>query len=100
METPTSDYFTFPYLNYRELPAFRKSDFKEFKTISISKNIYTNQPTVQNSVIQTKRKGKNLTLPYVVEFKGDLLLVDGHHTIVAKKLNGQKKVRAMFLKLD
>jgi len=94
---PTSFYFHYPHNLHNEMPSFGKADFKGRKTITIS-DLFTNQPTVQNSVIEAKRKGKNLTTPYVIELKGKLILIDGHHTIVAKKLNGQRKIVAMFLK--
>lgn len=91
----TSNFFNYPH--NLELPLFGKSDFKEFKIIDF-KDLYTNQPEIDEKVLANKIRGVNLTLPYVVEFKGKRILIDGHHTIVAKILNGQKKVRVMYLK--
>jgi len=95
----TSLFFSFPVPDKCVLPCFSKSDFKEFKMIDFN-NIYTNQPEVVESVVKEKQKGKNLTIPYVVEIDGIKWLIDGHHTIISKILNGQKKVRVMYLKIN
>lgn len=93
----TSDFLKYPHNFHNEMPSFGKSDFSIFKIILISE-LWTNQPEVNDEVVRVKMKGKNLTTPYVIELKGKLILIDGHHTVIAKKLNGQTKIKAMFLK--
>jgi hypothetical protein len=93
----TSLFFNYPVPESVVFPCFSKKDFSEFKIIDF-KDLHTNQPEVVDSVVQAKQKNKNLTIPYVAEINGIKCLIDGHHTIVSKILNGQKKVKVMYLK--
>lgn len=52
------------------------------------------QSLVEIDVLRAKMKGIGLTKPYVVIGKGFKVLIDGHHTVIAKKLNGQQFVIA------
>ncbi len=81
------------------LPLFGKNDFKEFKTVTIC-DLHANQENLDVDCLNLKIKGKNLSIPYVVKFFDKLILIDGHHTVVSKKINGQKKVKVLFLKLE
>ena len=94
----TANYLQHDHGLHNEMPNFGESDFSAFKMVLIS-DLWANQEEVQPEVIDVKRRGKNLTIPYVVNLKGKLILIDGHHTTIAKKLNGQKKIKAMFLQL-
>lgn len=76
-----------------------KRDFKERKRIRIS-DLMPNQKLVEDWLIDKKRKGRALTIPYVLVFRGNLVLMDGHHTTIAKKLNGQKYIYALTLTIN
>lgn len=72
----------------------RKEDFKDKKRVKID-DLTPNQYFVNSESIQLKRRGKNLTTPFVGLYKGVYILFDGHHTVIAKKLNGQKYITAL-----
>lgn len=76
-----------------------KRDFKEMKRIKIS-DLMPNQKLVEDWLIDKKRKGNGLTIPYVLVFRGNLVLMDGHHTTIAKKMNGQKYIYALTLTIN
>ncbi len=82
-----------------QLPVLGKLDFKNIKVIDISV-LLPNQSNVDYDVIEHKRKGKNLSKVYVVRKLDKYYIIDGHHTVIAKKLNGQKKVKTFFLDLN
>lgn len=81
------------------LPIFGKNDFKSFRFVSIS-DLFANQEFIDSKVLNIKLSGKNMSVCYVVEFNEKKILIDGHHTVIAKKLNGLRKVKAMFLNLN
>jgi len=87
---PVSDYFIKP----KNSIAFyaNREDFNEVKVININ-DLHPNQWTIDEECLKRKIKGKNLSLVYVVYIRGIYVLIDGHHTVVAKLLNGQKKVK-------
>lgn len=54
-----------------------------------------NQKTLDTDCLQGKIKGTvKLTSIYVLKYKGLNILIDGHHTVIAKLIKGQIKVRA------
>lgn len=73
-----------------------KLSFVSKKRIEIS-SLRPNQHEVDQDEIELKRKGKRLQDIYVVNHKGENYLMDGHHTVIAKMLNGQKYVTAYYL---
>ena len=82
-------------------------DGKSFGMVDFNKNIivkisdlYANQMALDPEALALKRKGKHLTMPMVVRKNNKLILIDGHHTVIAKKLNGSEKVKAKYLDLD
>ncbi len=81
-----------------ELPSMGKNDFNRVKLVSIDA-LWANQHEVDDTIIANKRKGIGFTMPYVVSYMGKLILMDGHHTVIAKRLNGRVKVYAFFLEL-
>lgn len=93
----TSEFLKYPHNLYDYMPCIGKSDFSVFKTVNIC-DLWANQSDVNYFDVKIKMKGKNITTPYVISLKDKLILIDGHHTVIAKKINGQKKVKAMFLK--
>ena len=94
----TSDYLK-PVNQDKEFGGIGKGDFKEEKLLIINELI-PNQVYVDLDVVKIKMKGKQLTMPYVIKRLGELFLIDGHHTVIAKKLKGQIKVRAKYFDLD
>lgn len=78
---------------------FSWSDFKKNKIVKIS-DLYANQIALDPAALALKRKGKNLTTPMVVRKNNKLILIDGHHTVIAKKLNGSENVKVKYLDLD
>lgn len=93
----TSNFFTYPH--NLEVPCIGKSDFKCFKFICLD-DLYTNHPELDEVALSEKVRGKNLTIPYVIKLRGIMILIDGHHTIAAKIINGQKKAKVMFIDFD
>lgn len=90
------------FLNYphkENLPLFSKASFFRTKMVSIE-GLYANQEFIDSKVLSDKIGGKNLSICYTVKINGKIILIDGHHTVIAKKLNGNKKFRSMFLDLD
>ena len=72
-------------------------DFKTVKRVRIC-DLTPNQPHVDMDVVEMKQKGKGLTMPYVLEYNGKLILMDGHHTTIAKMLNGQQYIKCLYFK--
>lgn len=87
-----------PYLKQHneDLPVFGKSDFKNTKLVKV-KNLYANQPVIDPSVLAYKLKGQKLSQIYIVNYNQKDIVIDGHHTVVAKIINGQSKVKANYL---
>jgi hypothetical protein len=76
------------------LPPMNKNQFKEVKFISVN-DIYANQKEIDSKVLNEKLKGKNLSTCYVAVFNGKNILIDGHHTVISKILNGKRKVKVL-----
>ncbi len=77
-----------------------RADFKERKRVLLSE-IIPMQERIDMKIIENKRKGfMKYSEPFIVKFKSNLYLIDGHHTAVAKILNGQKYIFGMFLSLN
>ena len=74
-----------------------KHSFVSIKKIEINQLI-ANQEYIDKDVLKIKIKGKQLTIPYVLNYNNKLILIDGHHTVIAKKINGQKFIMCKFLK--
>lgn len=92
----TCNIFKKPLLPYDVSKEVKYDDFKIFVYIPICE-LHPNQLGICNNIIKAKNKNKRLyTTPYVV-LKGDkLILLDGHHTIIAKMKKGIKKVKCLF----
>jgi hypothetical protein len=70
-------------------------DFKMFFMVPIDQ-LHPNQLNIDMEVVNRKRKNARLNSTLYVVFQGgDLVLIDGHHTVAAKILNGIKKVKAL-----
>lgn len=71
-------------------------DFKVFVYVPIDE-LHPNQLNLDMDVVKAKRKNhsKNSTL-YTVYQDGHLILIDGHHTVAGKMLDGIKKVKTLF----
>lgn len=82
-----------------ELPGLNKREFTSDMLVSID-DLWANQPTLDEETLNIKLKGKKLSACYVVGFNGKKILIDGHHTVIAKKLNGQNKLWVKFLDLN
>ena len=72
------------------------------KTFNISDLIPTQPFTRHTDPAQTKEKLANLNPAniHVVRYKGKDFIADGHHSIMAAKLRGEKTVTARFTDLD
>lgn len=81
------------------IPAVGKKDFTQTKFIYIS-DLYANQELIDSKVLNYKLLGKNLSQLFVIEFNNKKILIDGHHTVIAKKLNGNKRVKCKYLKIN
>lgn len=76
-----------------------RNHFVKRKRVKINQ-LHPNQPEVDPEVILVKRKGRQLTIPVVLQYGTMFILLDGHHTVSAKKMNGQSYVYAKYLKID
>jgi len=87
-----------PYLKQHteDLPVFGKEGFIKTKLVKV-KNLYANQPHIDPQALALKLKGKNLTQIYIVNYNQKDIVIDGHHTTVAKIMNGQERVKALYL---
>lgn len=70
-----------------------KGRFTEVKRVKIE-DLHPRQQTVCGGTLNYKMKGKGLTTAYVVIHKDGNILIDGHHSVIVKKLKGQKFVYA------
>lgn len=76
------------------LPAMNKSQFKDVRFIN-PKELFANQKEIDSKVLNGKLKGKNHSICYVAISNGKMILIDGHHTVIAKLLNGKRKVKVV-----
>lgn len=89
---------SFFFKQYSESHDFKigKSDFTRKKVIETSDLVAT-QVHLDGKTIADKLNNKNLSDIYVVEHDNVLYVIDGHHTVAAKKLKGKEKVKVYFL---
>lgn len=78
-------------------PPIGRDDFVTRKRIEINKLI-SNQEYIDKDTLEHKIKGYSFTMPHVLEFKNELILMDGNHTVIAKLLRGQKDIYCLYLK--
>jgi len=93
--------FTEAFLKYNHgeiIPPLNPGQFDKAKMVKIG-DLWANQSLIDNKTLTLKMKGKNLSVCYVLSVNNKFILIDGHHTVIAKKLNGQQKVKVMFLAL-
>lgn len=76
-----------------------KSYFTEIKMINIS-DVTPNQTTLDIDCLNRKIKNIGLTDIYILDYAGFKIVLDGHHTIISKKIKGIKKVKAKYLKIN
>ena len=57
-------------------------------------SIHPRQTMIDDLCLADKVKGKYHTEAFVVITKDKNILIDGHHTVAAKKINGQKYIMA------
>jgi hypothetical protein len=76
------------------LPIMGPHEFTETKIISVF-DLYANQEEINGDHLKKKLKGKNDSVCYVAIFNGKYILLDGHHTVIAKMLNGKSKIKAL-----
>lgn len=85
----------------------------ELFTLGISKDCFTttgilnisdltpNQKTLDIQCLHLKIKGKlKFSTIQVLKYNGLNILMDGHHTVIAKLIKGQKKVKCKIYKID
>jgi len=88
---PISDYFNKPKNNisfYAEREMFTNT-----KMIDID-SLHPNQWTLDGECLARKIKNKSThSVIYVAFVKGVYVLIDGHHTVIAKQKSGQKRVK-------
>lgn len=81
---------------YTETIVARHEDFKYFLMVPIEL-LHPNQLDLDSEVINKKRKNNRLNSTlYVVMQNNDLILIDGHHTVAGKIMDGIKKVKCLF----
>lgn len=71
-----------------------KGRFTARKRILIS-SLHPRQTFIDDDCLADKIKGKYHTCPFVVITKDKNILIDGHHTVAAKKINGKKYIMAL-----
>jgi hypothetical protein len=76
-----------------------QNDFKENKRVKIS-DLHPNQKYIDSEVLEYKLKNKQLTIPYVLFYLGRYILIDGHHTVISKLINGQKFIYCKYLHIE
>ncbi len=70
-----------------------KGRFADFKRIEIT-SLHPRQTHVSGGTLNYKMAGNGFTVPYVVISDQGNILIDGHHTVIVKKLKGQKYIYA------
>lgn len=68
-----------------------KSDFKEVKRVKIS-TLHPNQLDVDGLTLNWKISGKGYTTPFVLITDYGNILIDGHHTVIAKSILGNRYI--------
>ncbi|QQV91505.1 hypothetical protein M1M25_gp007 [Tenacibaculum phage Gundel_1] len=71
--------------------SFGPNDFIKKEFIKIE-DLTPNQEHIELNTLTEKIKGKNLTVPHVLLYNDKKILIDGHHTVIAKLLKGQSKI--------
>lgn len=62
--------------------------------------LQANQKEIEKDCLSRKLKGVNLSIPIVLIYKGKYILMDGHHTVIAKMLKGFDFIRCKTLIID
>lgn len=88
----TSDLMGSP-VNSMDLGDVGKGRFTITKRIKIA-DLQPRQTEVSGGTLNYKMTGKGLTMAYVVITATGNILIDGHHTVIVKKLKGQKYIYA------
>lgn len=70
-----------------------KGRFTAIRRISIA-SLYPRQTQIDDNCLADKIKGKYHTRAFVVVTRDKNILIDGHHTVAAKKIKGQKYIMA------
>jgi hypothetical protein len=98
MEFELKDYSTSELMgkpvNTLDLGSVGRGNFTIVKKVTISE-LEPRQTLVNGGTLNLKMKGKHWTQPCVVVTPNSKILIDGHHTVIAKKLRGQKQVNAL-----
>lgn len=81
-------------VNTSDLGSITRGNFTKVKKVDISE-LEPRQTTVNGGTLNIKIKGKHWTQPCVVITPNAKILIDGHHTVIAKKMRGQKLVNAL-----
>lgn len=82
-----------------DLGAISKGLFTSSKRLKIA-DLTARQTEVDGGTLNLKLKScKYHTMPYVVLFNGANILIDGHHTVIAKKLKNQTFVKCKIYTL-
>ena len=76
------------------LPIVGKDSFNKAKIINISE-LHFNQDTVDPDVVLYKKRTKKFSICYVIIINGKKILIDGHHTVIAKILSGKTSIKAL-----
>lgn len=90
------------FLKYNHLvniPALNKVNFKNTIFIKIDE-LWANQRLITTEVLNQKLRNKNLSTCFVVKYMDKKILIDGHHTVISKKINGRNRVKVKYLDLD
>lgn len=80
-------------VNTKDFGDLSKENFVGIKRIAIS-DLQPRQCDVSGEALNRKMKGLNHTTAFVVIAGNDKILIDGHHTVIVKKLKGQKFIYA------
>lgn len=81
-------------VNCMDLGSITKGMFTKYKRVKIE-SLFPRQTYVEGETLNLKLSGKYFTVPCVAISPSGNILIDGHHTVIAKKLRGQKYVNAM-----
>jgi len=77
-----------------DLDVIGKADFTIYRRILIS-SLHPRQTELDENTLAIKVSGKNHTQAYVVCTPFKNILIDGHHTVAAKKIKGRLYVMAL-----
>ena len=81
-------------VNKMDLGDLGKGRFTVKKRLKIDE-LQPRQNQVSGGTLNYKLTGKGFTVPYVAVTESGNILIDGHHTVIAKKLKGQRFVFAL-----